>query len=79
MGILLKFIITKIEMIHNFFVWSFSLLVWIIYFMIAHVTLLASRKTLGQYFIEHNCNSQPLSNQFNNNFQMYLMDDYTSN
>lgn len=79
MEILLKLIITKIEKIHNFLVWNFSLLVWIIYFMIAHITLLVSRKTLGEYFIEYNCNSQPLSNQFNNNFQMYLMDDYTSN
>lgn len=79
MEILLKLIITKIEKIHNFLAWNFSLLVWIIYFMIAHITLLVSRKTLGEYFIEYNCNSQPLSNQFNNNFQMYLMDDYTSN
>lgn len=63
MEILLKFIITNIEKIHNFLVWNFSLLVWIIYFMIAHITLLVNRKTLGQYFIEYNCNSQLLSVQ----------------
>lgn len=79
MEILLKLNIMETGKVCNFFVWDFPLPVWIIYPMVAHVTLLVSRKTLGQYFIDYTCNSQPLSNQFNNNFQMHLMDYYTSN
>lgn len=78
MKILLKLIVTKTGIVNNFLE-NFSLPVCITYSVMAHVTLLVNRKSLGQHFIECNCNSQPLLNQFNNNFQMYLMDYYISN